>query len=147
MTKEETVKIMAMLGAFYSGGKNNPKIQAQAWHLILGKYPYDVAEAAVLHFAENDAREYATFPTVGKIVAEIKAEQMRLERPIKEIVKAISYGWDYDQLSEDAKRNITEAHYNEWLHMDAEEFANKINVFTNMLKGSRLLENKDGKNK
>ena len=144
MTKEETVKIMAMLGAFYSGGKNDPRIQAQAWHLILAKYPYDVAEAAVLHFAENDTREYATFPTVGTIVAEIKAEQMRLERPIKEIVKAISYGWDYDQLSEDARRNITEEHYSEWLHMDAEEFANKIGAFTTLLKGSRLLENKDG---
>lgn len=145
MTKEETVKIMAMLGAFYSGGKNDPKIQAQAWHLILGKYPYGIAESAVLNFAENDTREYATFPTVGTIVAEIKAEQRRIERPIKEIVKAISYGYGYEQLTEVAKRNITEEHYNEWLNMDAEEFANKVNAFTEMLKGSRLLENNNGK--
>lgn len=135
---------MAMLGAFYSGGKNDPRIQAHAWHLILGKYPYDVAESAVLHFAENDTREYATFPTVGTIVAEIKAEQMRIDKPIREIVKAISYGRTYEQLSEDAQRNITEEHYNEWLNMDAEEFANKVSIFTNILKSSRLLENKDG---
>ena len=149
MTKEETVKIMAMLGAFYSGGKNDPRIQAKAWHLILGKYPYRIAEQAVLHFAENDTREYATFPTVGKIVAEIKAEQMKIDRPVKEIVRNISYGRDYAQLTDNAKVLISEELYNDWLDMDAEEFAYKADALSDFLKGNQqmMLENKYGENK
>lgn len=149
MTKEETVKIMAMLGAFYSGGKNDPRIQARAWHLILGKYPYHIAEQAVLHFAENDTREYATFPTVGKIVAEIRAEQMKIDKPVKEIVRNISYGRDYAQLTGDAKALINEETYGEWLSIDAEEFANKSDLLADLLKGNQrmMLESKYGKDK
>lgn len=134
MTKTECIKIMAILGAFYSGGKNDPKLQAEAWYLILGKYPYHIAEQAVLHFAENDTREYATFPTVGAIVAEIGKEQMRIEKPIREITRAIAYGYDYMQLSPVAKGLIGEERYNEWLAMDAEEYASKMDVLSNSLK-------------
>lgn len=142
MTKDETVMIMAMLGAFYSGGKNDPKMQAEAWYLILGKYPYRLAEQAVLHFAENDTREYATFPTVGAIVTEIKAEQMRMEKPIKEIVRAIAYGYEHAQLSDGAKQLISEEMYNEWLAMDAEEYGSKMDMLADILKGNQqnLLE-------
>lgn len=146
MDKTETIKIMAMLGAFYSGGKNDPKMQAEAWHLILSKYPYRVAEQAVLHFAENDTREYATFPTVGKIVAEIKAEQARIDKPVREIIRNISYGREYAQLTNDAKTIINEESYGEWLSMDAEEFANKSDAIANAIKGNRqmLLESSYG---
>lgn len=146
MTKEECVKIMAMLGAFYSGGKNDPKTQAHAWYLILGKYDFRLAEMAVLHFAENDNRDYATFPTVGKIVTEIKAMQMQLERPINDIIRSISYGKDYEQLPTNAKNLITEDLYNDWLKIDAEEFANRSGMFTDILKTNRdkLLEHKHG---
>lgn len=146
MTKEECVKIMAMLGAFYSGGKNDPKAQASAWYLILGKYDYSITEKAVLHFAENDTRDYATFPTVGKIVTEIKAEQFRLERPIQEIIRSVSYGYEYDKLTTDAKNLICKSLYNDWLDMDAEEFANKSGEYTEILKGKRdrLLESSNG---
>lgn len=144
MTKTECIKIMAMLGAFYSGGKNDPKLQAEAWYLILGKYPYRIAEQAVLHFAENDTREYATFPTVGAIVAEIKAEQKRIEKPINEIIRAIAYGYDYTQLSTEARALIEEGAYKEWLAMDAEEYAGKMSILSEILKGNqqKLLEEK-----
>ena len=140
---------MAMLGAFYSGGKNDPKMQAEAWYLILEKYPYRIAEQAVLHFAENDTREYATFPTVGKIVEGIKAEQTRIDKPIGEIIRNISYGRDYIQLTKEAKMLIGEETYEEWLNMNAEEFANKSNILADLLKGNQqmLLENKYGKNR
>lgn len=143
MTKTETIQIMAMLGAFYSGGKNDPKLQAEAWHLILGKYPYRVAEQAVLHFVENDTREYATFPAVGKIVEEIKKEQERINKPIGEIVKNISYGREYAYLTNEAKALISEEKYNAWLNIDAEVFANNSNSLTKELKGTQymLLEN------
>lgn len=147
MTRTECIQIMAMLGAFYSGGKNNPKLQAEAWYLILGKYPYRIAEQAVLHFAENDTREYATFPTVGKIVEAIKAEQKRIDKPIREIIRNISYGRDYIQLTNDAKALISEEAYGEWLDMNAEDFANKSNILADVLKGNQqmMLESNYGK--
>lgn len=145
MTKEETVKIMAMLGAFYSGGKNDPKMQATAWHLVLGKYDYRIAQQAVLHFAENDTREYATFPTVGTIVAEIRKEGVREYKPISEVLYGVSYGKGYDQLSDDAKRLISKDMYDEWMKIDAEVFSENMGKFNEVLRTAqqRLLEVSD----
>ena len=134
MTKEETVRIMAMLGAFYAGGKNEPKVQAQAWHLILQKYDYKIAENAVLNFAENDTREYATFPAVGKIVEEIKAEEYRRKKPVGEITYSLQYGKEYQSLSKEAKYLISEEVYNEWLNKDAAELPTKLPLLAEMLK-------------
>lgn len=133
MTKEETIKIMAMLGAFYSGGKNDPRSQAVAWHMILAKYDYRTAEAAVLHFAENDKRDYATFPTVGAIVAEIKAEMTRRYKPVREIIRSVSYGDPYKSLSAEAKQLIDITQYREWLRIDAMEFAERSEEFAHYL--------------
>ena len=139
MTKEETVKIMTMLGAFYSGSKNNAKLQAEAWHLVLQKYDYQTAQKAVLNFAENDTREYATFPAVGVIVKEIRNQQMLEAKPIKEVIRAISYGKGYEDISDDAKRIISEEMYNAWLRIDAEEFAAKSDFFAKMLSTGHTL--------
>lgn len=141
MTKTETIQIMAMLQAFYGMGKGNPEIMAEGWYLILEPYDFEIAKRAVLNYAKNDTREYGTFPTVGNIVKEIEAEMRKEQAPIKEVVRAISYGWGYDQLSKEAKANITQEHYNDWLNMDAEEFANKANALAGTLKEQkRLLE-------
>ena len=145
MTKEECIKIMAMLGAFYGGGKTDPKMQAEAWYLILGKYDYRIAEQAVLHFAENDTRDYATFPAVGKIVAEIKAMQLLINKPINEIINGVSYGRDYRQLSDDAQDLISERAYGEWLSMNAETFAKNIPTYREALKGNQQRLLTDGK--
>ena len=139
MTKTETIQIMAMLQAFYGMGKGNPEIMAEGWYLILEPYDFEIAKKAVLNYAKNDTREYGTFPTVGNIVKEIEAEMRREQAPIKEVVRAISYGWGYDQLSKEAKANITEEHYNDWLNMDAEEFANKANALAGTLKEQKKL--------
>lgn len=137
MTKNETIQIMAMLQAFYGMGKGNPEIMAEGWYLILEPYDFEIAKRAVLNYAKNDTREYGTFPTVGNIVKEIEAEMRKEQAPIKEVVRAISYGWGYDQLSKEAKANITEEHYNDWLNMDAEEFANKANTLAGTLKAKQ----------
>lgn len=134
MTKTETITILSMLSSFYSGGKNDPKLQADAWHLILYKYDFVTAQKAVLNFAENDTRDYATFPAVGVIVKEIKCQQKIEERPYREITRAIQYGKNYDELSIEAKNIISEANYGEWLKVDPEEFANKAHIYTEMLK-------------
>lgn len=137
MTKHETIQIMAMLGAFYGAGKSNPEVMAEGWYLILEPYDYNTASRAVLSFAKNDTRDYATFPTVGNIVRYIEEEARKEQAPVKEIVRAISYGWDYDQLSSEAMRLISEERYDSWLKMDAEEFSNKAHIMAEALKSER----------
>lgn len=148
MTKEETVKIMALLGAFYSGGKNDPKTQAQAWYMILYKYDYEVAKVAVLRYAENDTREYATFPAVGNIVQAIKQETIERNKPIQDIMLGVSYGRDYEQLSDEAHRLITAEQYKEWLKIDAQAFQNDSSHYADILRGVRnnLLGDDYGRN-
>lgn len=137
MTFDETTKIMALLGAFYGAGKANPEVMAEGWFMILEPYDFQIAQKAVLNYAKNDVREYASFPTVGNIVKCIEEEMRKDQAPIREIVRAISYGRTYDQLSADAKNLISEERYNTWLKMDAEEFANKSMVITETLKSER----------
>ena len=137
MTKGETIDIMAMLEAFYGQGKGNPEIMAEGWFLILEPYDFEVAQRAVLSYARNDTREYGTFPTVGNIVKCIEEEMRKDNAPIKEVVKAVSYGWGYNQLSADAKQIISEDRYDSWLKMDAEEFSNKAHIMAETLRSER----------
>lgn len=147
MTKEETIKIMALLGAFYAGGKNDPKVQAQAWYMILYKYDFNIAKCAVLRFAENDNRDYATFPAVGKIVEAIKAETAMREKPIKEIMLGISYGTGYGNLSSEAQKLITADMYTDWLKIDAYVFQRDAEHYMDILRVNRrhLLGDNNGK--
>lgn len=139
MTKAEAIQVMAILAGLYGQGKGNPEVMAESWYLILEPYDFEIAKKAVLNYAKNDTREYGTFPTVGNIVKEIEAEMRKEQAPIKEVVRAISYGWGYDQLSKEAQANITQEHYNDWLNMDAEEFANKANALAGTLKAQKKL--------
>lgn len=136
MTKEETIKIMAMLNAFYAGGKNDPQQQATAWHLVLQKYDYKAAQEAIVLFAENDTREYATFPAVGNIVEKIREVQKGKDLPIREILDRIQMGWSYEGLRF-GKEFITEDEYYQWMNIDAEEFASDIEKYANVLKHRR----------
>lgn len=137
MTKSETIQLMAMLGAFYGAGKANPEIMAEGWFLVLEPYDFNMAQKAVLNYAKNDVREYASFPTVGNIVRCIEEEMRKEQAPIKEVVRAISYGWNFDQLSAEAKNIIGEERYKTWLNMDAEEFSNKAHIMAETLTSER----------
>ena len=142
MTKQETIQIMAMLGAFYSGGKNDPRMQAEAWYLILQHYDYDTAKIAVLNFAENDTRDYATFPAVGKIVDAIRTEDYKRTKPLWDIKMSISYGKQYDDMTTKCKSIISREMYDEWLKVDPEEFEARADDFIGLLKkdyGKRLI--------
>lgn len=134
MTKKEAVQIMAMLGAFYGAGKANPEVMAEGWYLILEPYDFDIAYKAVLKYAENDTREYAQFPTVGNIVKKIKEQMAEEQAPITEVVRAVSYGWGYDQLSKKAQELISNGQYKDWVNMDAEKFANSADILAGTLK-------------
>ena len=137
MTREETLKILAMLNAFYAGGKNDPQQQLAAWHLILQKYDYSIAKQAVVNFAEHDVRDYATFPAVGVIISEIRKCETEMEKPIKEIIHRIVMGLDYYGLSVDGQKLISEQQYNEWLRINAEEFANHTKDYADILRRRR----------
>jgi hypothetical protein len=133
MTKKETLTILALLNAFYAGGKNDPKQQTEAWHMILHKYDYESARNAVLNFAENDTRDYATFPAVGLIVKEIRKAKKSRNDAISQIIVGISYGRTYDMMPDKAQALISESTYNEWLNMDAELFSIKAGTLKQIL--------------
>ena len=137
MTKKETIRIMSMLGAFYGAGKSNPEIMAEGWHIILEPYKFRHAYNAVLEYAKEDTREYASFPTVGNIVKYIEKEQTKEQAPINEIVRAISYGKRYDQISGNARRLIGRDYYDDLLKMDAEEFAGKASAIAESLRNEQ----------
>lgn len=138
MTREQTIKVLQVLNAFYAGGKNDPKEQVTAWHLIMSKYDFDDAMTAVLHFAENDTREIATFPAVGLIVNEIRKAEKARSNTINEIIVGVSYGRAYDQISDEAHLLISKDMYNEWLNMDAEVFSTKAGTYREFLKNKQL---------
>ena len=133
MSKNETLMILAMLNAFYAGGKNDPEMQVNAWHLILKKYDFEDTKEAVLRFAENDTRQVATFPAVGLIVAEVRKLEETKRNAVGEVIVGVSYGRSYDMLTGKAKTLISEALYNEWLSMDAEVFSAKAGAFKHLL--------------
>ena len=137
MTKAESIQIMAVLAGLYGQGKGNPEVMAEAWFMILEPYDFETARRAVLSYAKHDTREYGTFPTVGNIVKEIENEMAKEQAPINEIVRAISYGWQYEQLSADAKQLIGYTKYNDWLKMDAEEFSRNAGTYAGTLKTNR----------
>lgn len=142
MTQAETIKILEMLDAFYASQKHDPKQQVIAWHLILQEFDYEDAWNAVLNYARNDEREYASFPAVGVIVKEIRKAQKRKNSLVSEIILGVSYGREYTAISDEAKALISEERYIEWLNMDAEQFQAKSGTYKQALqnKQKRLTE-------
>lgn len=140
MTKEETIKVMAVLCALYGQGKGDPKMMATAWHLILQDYGYDETCAAVVEFAKNDVRDYATFPAVGKIVQAIEAMRTKRNRAINEVYMAIALNNKaYEDLSETAKAICPPALFEEWKRYSvrhADEFCEHGAKYKAVLRGN-----------
>lgn len=122
MTREQTIKVLELLNAFYAGGKNDPSQQVIAWHLILHEYDFKETMNAVLNYAKKDRREYAQFPTVGRIIEEIENAKKERAALVSHIVASIAYGRDYGDVKEAARSLISREEYEWWLDMDAEEF-------------------------
>lgn len=120
MTKQETVKVMAMLSAFYGMGKSNPEAMANAWHLILKDYEFKDAETAVVKYAKQDRRDYAAFPPPGKIVELIEHEAGRYNRLFNSMYQQIPY----DNIG-DLQELCDSALYERGLHMETEELLSK----------------------
>ena len=109
MNKNETLKILAMLSAYYGQGKSDAKQMASAWHLILKDYSYQDAERAVVEFARNDVRDYATFPTVGVIIREIETAHTNARKLKNKAWNNILNTNEYDKLIEEAKNGFQES--------------------------------------
>ena len=103
MKKAETLKLLAMLSAFYGQGKADPEQMVSSWHMILKDYSYEEAENAIIAFAKMDCREYATFPAPGVLINQIE-ETRKKEHSIKCAAWINILNTDeYDQLIEEAK--------------------------------------------
>ncbi len=134
MTKDETIKVLELLNAFYAGGKGDPKQQVIAWHLVIGKFDFEDAMNAVLHFAERDKRDYATMPGVGKIVEAIEGIIRRREEPVRDVIRNVQSGLPWSCLTARAKALIPEESYGKWLNIDAEEFAQNSDKYADYLR-------------
>ena len=138
MTKEETLKIMSMLSAYY-GQPKVPAVQmAGAWHIVLQHYDFKIAEKAVVEFAINDCRDYAVFPTIGKF-------REALERTKKlpyRIIGKIRQGINYNDLDIVEKTVISEKAYIKAQEMDDLSLIDNIDKVVGYVKEKMLIEQK-----
>lgn len=121
MTKEGTAQILAMLSAYYGEGKSDVKTMVNAWHLIIGEFDYLIAERAIVEFAKNDTRDYASFPTPGAIVKAIKKQQGIYNR----IFNTIYHNGSYRELPEVAQRIISEDGFEQMKAKDKTQLLNE----------------------
>lgn len=134
MNKTETIKIMAMLSAYYGQGKANAEAMANAWHLILQDYDYKLAEQAVINYAKNDRREYASFPSVGAIVNVIEQTEAEQKNLVNRVFNAVLNGVPYDDMPEEQKLLCDRGVYERGLTMDYEELLSKQDDFKSWIR-------------
>ena len=132
MTESETIKVMAMLSAFYGKPKADEKTMAKAWHVTMKEYDFEYAMMAVHVFARKDKREYASFPTRGSIVAEIENIQKAPHRIFGKMRKRMAY----KDLEQEERWMITEKAYNRALEKDDEELIDDHKVIIEFIKGN-----------
>ena len=108
MTVEETMKILTILSAFYGEGKSDTRIMVAAWHEMLEPYEYYIVRRAVMNYAREDTREYASFPTPGRMIKTIESELA----VYNEIFNSMLSQNTYDELSDKAKSIISKDRYN-----------------------------------
>lgn len=133
MTMQETIKIITMLSAYYGQGKADAKTMANAWHLILKDYDYDLAEKAVIEFAKTDKRDYASFPAPSKIIEQI-------EKQLAKYNLILNYAFNkkaYRELPIGCHECISQDKYKELLLMDSEQLQKDR---ASLIHGIRLLE-------
>ena len=130
MTKQETIVILAMLSAYYGEGKSDPEQMVAAWYVILKDYDFATAQVAVVNFAKTDYRDYATFPSVGKIVQAIDAERMKR----RAVFNAALAEKPYEELDSRYQEIITEDQYKWMLTKSYDElFKQKDRILEGMM--------------
>lgn len=148
MTKEETLASLAHLSAFYGEGKSDVKMMVEAWHEVIGEYDYYIVKRAIIEFAKNDTRDYASFPPAGRIIEEIKKQNGMYNRIYNELLKST----DYESLSEEAKKIIKKEIYDNFMNRNYEQKLNCREDVIKMLRKNdlqlpetrKMIENKNG---
>lgn len=136
MTEKDTLTIMAMLSAYYGEGKSNARLMATAWHAILKDYNVSIAQQAVIRFAREDTRDYATFPPPGKIVAAIEAE----EKLRYGVFNALRARKNYDTLDDRYKSLISKERYEAAAMLPDEELDAGKDMFIQSLMPREVLK-------
>lgn len=137
MTKTETIKIMAMLSAYYGQGKSNAEIMANAWHLLLKDYPYNVVEQAVLTFARTDRRDYASFPAPALIIKVIEETQAERKALVSRTFNAMLNGRPYDDLTAEQRDMCHRELYEQGLKTDYEELIATQDAWKDAIRNKR----------
>ena len=139
MTKEETVRILSLLTAYYGKQNTDAETTVNAWHLLLKDYDYIIAEQAVLEHVKNDTREYSQFPKVGTIIESINEE----EKAIK-IIRNFAYSdWmdgRYERLPERSKKWISEERFERLKKCPDEYLQNNMGQIQDVLCRNLLTE-------
>ena len=139
MTKRETLIILAMLSAYYGEGKSDPSEMAAAWYVILKDYDFPTAQVAVVNFAKNDTRDYASFPAPGKIVEAIEKEVAKR----RGVYNAALRGDSWDELGIEYKAITTPFYYNQLLLLGEDGLRERRQAIIENLTPNRLPELED----
>lgn len=130
MTKEEMIKIMSMLSAFYGEGKSNVEFMAPGWYELVGHFEYEAVKQAVLNYAKNDTREYASFPAPGHIIKLAKEEMQIYEN----VYNSIASGSYYELIDPRGQKLISKEEYDKLKMLPKDELALKKDRIIESLK-------------
>lgn len=140
MTVDETIKVLSKLSAFYGEPKSDAREMAMGWHIVLKDYDFAYVDMAVIQFAMNDTRDYATFPTVGKFIQSIEHVKSTPYRLIGKARKKIPY----DSLETLEKRIIGRKAYDRMLDMDDVKLVEQVPTIVSYIQDKQLLTETKG---
>lgn len=154
MTREETIKLLAVLKANYSEYfRDMKKVDADAlinlWTESFADVPYPVASAGVMAFINTDTKGY--MPKVGMIKEQIRKhtqqEQMTEQEAVALIMKATRNGIynaqaEFDKLPPILQRLAgSPDQIRAWAMMDADELHTV--VASNLMRSYRVIAKKE----
>lgn len=123
MTEKETAKALTLLSAFYGEGKAEVYLMVKAWQELLADYEYFVVRRAIFKFAKNDTREYASFPTPGTIIMEIKNEYSTYSGIFNALLNDQWHG-NYEKVPDYIKQLFSADQYDRFMALDYQERLN-----------------------
>lgn len=133
MTKEEVGKVLALLTAYYGQGRTfDVRQMVEGWYYVIGEYDYNTAKRAVVEFARNDTRDYASFPTAGSVR---KAIENECNVPNKIFAK-IRANTPYERLTQKERRYISEKAYEKALKLREEQLLDSHKTIIEYMRGN-----------
>lgn len=124
MTREETMKILSVIGIFYPNYKpSNKELVVSAWHDVLADLSYAQISTALSIYARTNTSGFA--PTPGQLIDCISIKEDSPEEAWAMVSKALSngiYGFreEYDKLPPMIQKAVGRAeNLREWAMMDS----------------------------